>query len=285
MRGKSKDNLRKAVALLYGIRRDDGVSDELCDSFRKTVDAMTTAIEPDANSDAKESLQRATAEFQALVENMQYIRHSPTGEQVFFSREERHARDAAPQMVEYNKRLAETYARQPLNELVSKSPATDLTACASSILNTFISQSTSFEGDGVKWIPAGANGNELHVGSEVGYGFGGYRHVRAPHPSREQQGKSTLRGLRPLYDAMVKMRGELLSELLPVDGNLSVEFLERVASNRLGAAFVIACVYLLEEAHKYIHLIYHAGTKPFITRIERTHRNLPVAIDVMQRLQ
>ena len=51
MRGKSKDNVRKAVALLFGIRRDDGVSDELCDSFRKTVDAMTTAIEPDANSD------------------------------------------------------------------------------------------------------------------------------------------------------------------------------------------------------------------------------------------
>ena len=430
MRAKTNDNLRKAVALLYGLRRDDGVSDEICNSFRRTVDAMTNAIEPNANSVAKEILRKTMAEFQRLVEDeraveegelatigngvavsaselgdhaglglkaagrsfavgdritkydgeriqipesqrrqstssriadgcnpdkyaaagyevqthimacpapglgnriyingdrgeredgrgggsyanhnenpnakavgegnqiilkaikpiqdgdeiyinygngkdvamgesrwvqvtnvngqrdvekvsLQSIYHSPTRMKVFFTDSERRARDAAPQMIEYNKRLAETYAGQPLNELVSKSPATDLTACASSILNAFMSQPTSFEGDGVKWIPAGANGNELHVGSEVGHGFGGYGYVRAPHPSREQQAKSTLRGLRPLYDAMVEMRDKLWSELLPAGVGLSVEFLQRIASDRLGAAFVISCVHLLEAA-------------------------------------
>jgi len=54
--------------LLYGIRRDDGVSDELCESFQKTVDAMTTAIEPNASPQAKGHMRSAMTEFQALVE-------------------------------------------------------------------------------------------------------------------------------------------------------------------------------------------------------------------------
>jgi len=251
MRVHDDSNRRKAIDLLFNIPRND-VSQPLCDSWREAVDAMTTAIEPTASDEDKEKMRKAMAKFQTCVANdgKESIRHSPTGEQVFFSPDERRACDAAPQMVTYNQRLAETYAKQPLSELVSTHAATDLTVYAASVVVTFVSQSRRFEGDDVKWIPAGANGNELHVGSEVGYGYGGYGHVRAPRPSREQQAKSTLRGLRPLYAAMAEMRDKLRSELLSEDVDLSVEDLQGIASNRPGAAFVIACVYLLEEAHR-----------------------------------
>jgi len=67
---RNKDNCRKAIELLYGIKRDD-VTEEICDSFRDTVDAMICAIEPEADEETMPRLRKATERFQGLVEHVE----------------------------------------------------------------------------------------------------------------------------------------------------------------------------------------------------------------------
>ena len=72
MRVHNETNRRKAIDMLFNIPRHD-VSLALCESFRKTVDAMTTAIEPNASPQAKEHMRSAMSDFQALVEKERVV--------------------------------------------------------------------------------------------------------------------------------------------------------------------------------------------------------------------
>lgn len=72
MRTHDDSNRRKAIDMLFNIPRQD-VSLALCESFRKTVDAMTTAIEPNASPQAKGHMRSAMTEFQALVEKERVV--------------------------------------------------------------------------------------------------------------------------------------------------------------------------------------------------------------------
>ena len=67
MRGNNCDMNRKAISMLLGIKRDDGVSDEQCDSFRHAVIAKAAAMEPDADAGARERSVIASAKFHELI--------------------------------------------------------------------------------------------------------------------------------------------------------------------------------------------------------------------------
>ena len=76
MRGNNCDMSRKAISMLLGITRDDGVSDEQCDSFRKVVIAKAAAMEPDADAGALERAVSASAKFYELLGQQSVITSS-----------------------------------------------------------------------------------------------------------------------------------------------------------------------------------------------------------------
>lgn len=174
--------------------------------------------------------------------------HSPTGHSVGFSREEHVAVAPVPAMVEYNMAIAAEWAKKPLAECVTITPAVNFREKAASVLEQLLLRQ-SFCSDGIRWTARQAElGNLLEVDSTQCTGFDDYEGVLGEarlsiEQARRRQRNSTLRILRTGYKKMVQKRDRLRER-----EGLGIEDLDALLhSNRRGAAFVIACIYLLEE--------------------------------------
>ena len=191
----------------------------------------------------------------AQVSKQEDYTHSETDDDITYSKAEMQAAQPTQDMVDFNKRVARKHTGKPLSELVRVLPPTPMRAKAAALIARFL-DGKSFEKDrdGVRWIKAGARGNELHIGSKFGTGFEGYGNVVAVRNAPKQQRDHTLRlrnyeGDRNepghLWPEMVAMRDALAAQGLGIG---CPDFdLDAFAKERLGAAFVIAYVYMIEQ--------------------------------------
>jgi hypothetical protein len=163
-------------------------------------------------------------------------------------------------MTDFNEHVARTHRGKSLAELVHVSPPTPMREGAVALIARF-SDGMSFEkvGDGIRWIKAGVRGNQLHIETKVCCGFENYPNVIASHNTPKQQRDHTVRmcnyeGPGYLWPEMVVKRDSLAAEGLGIG---CPRFnLVKLAGERLGAAFVIAYVYMIEQmsgdiAYKY----------------------------------
>ena len=177
------------------------------------------------------------------------FRNKLTGEQVQLSTKEMFDPTALPKMVEYNENNSQKLDGRPIAESYKVIGPTDMSTKASAALHQLM-QSTFFESDGVRWTAKdGKLGNLLEVYSAyewkpVAMGFSDYDGVigegkQTVEQTRKLQRDNTLRVKKMGYKRLVRKRNTLESKGLTIE-NL-------VLLSHPGAAFVIACVYLLED--------------------------------------
>eukprot|EP00966_Prymnesium_polylepis_P336934 7391814-Prymnesium_polylepis.1 len=181
--------------------------------------------------------------------------HSVTRESIEYSKAEMQTELPTQAMVDFNVRVAQSHTAMPLSELVHVSPPTPMRTKAAALIARFLN-GTSFktDGDGIKWVKAGARGNELHISTKFCCGFEGYGNVHELNKRPKQQRNHTLR-LRNyegkstdpgyLWPEMVAMRNALVKDGLGI--GIPGFNLDTFAEKRFGAAFVIAYVYMIEQ--------------------------------------
>lgn len=180
-----------------------------------------------------------------LLSPPQVFTHSKTGRSVGFSTAEHVATDPATVMVDYNEFVASDWARKPLDECVTVATAVDWCEKAASVTEQLMTR-PSFESDGIRWTAKDPIvGNLLEIGSTRCMGFEDYDGVLGDDVSIEQARKlqrdNTLRGTKTAYNKMKAKRDALQRE------GLSMDDIDTLVIERPGAAFAIACVYLLEK--------------------------------------
>jgi len=189
--------------------------------------------------------------------------HSETRLGITYSKADMQAATPTEGMVDFNNRVAEIHTGKPLSELVYVSPPTPMRAKAAALNARFL-DGKSFErdGDGIRWVKAGKRGNELHISTKFCCGFEGYGNVHELNKRPKQQRNHTLR-LRNyegshtdpgyLWPEMVAKRDALAAQGFGI--GLPGFDLDAFAEERLGAAFVIAYVYMIEQMRDEITAI------------------------------
>ena len=186
--------------------------------------------------------------------------HSVTGLGITYSKAEMQEATPTQGMVEFNELVAQRHTGKLMSELVHVSPPTPERTKAAALIARFL-DGKSFEkdSDGIRWIKAGAKGNEFHIDNKFCCGFESYPNVVALHKAPKQQRDHTMRmrnyeGDRRdpgyLWPEMVKKRDALAAQgfgMVCPGFNLDV-----FAQKRLGAAFVIAYVFMIEEMRSAI---------------------------------
>jgi len=157
----------------------------------------------------------------------------------------------------FNKRCASKYGKQ-LDKLVKVVKPTKQRACAATVVGKLLDHATFKRADckdGVDWIHGGCDrrgiiGNRLSIDGVVCQGFGTYYFVEGKRGSAKQQMGNTLRVTRAMWEKMKEKRDALRLE---GHGMGCVGFdLAQFAEKRLGAAFIIAYVFLLEEMKREV---------------------------------
>lgn len=158
-------------------------------------------------------------------------------------------------MIDFNKDVAKKHTSKSLSELVHVSPSTLMRAKAAALIARFL-DGKSFErdGDGIRWIKAGVRGNEFHIGTKFCFGFENYPNTLASCNLPKQQRNHTMRMRN--YEGSRSGPGYLWPEMMAKRDSLAVQGLvidrpdfnlDEFAGERLGAAFVIAYVYMIEQ--------------------------------------
>ena len=174
-------------------------------------------------------------------------RHSRTGESITYSRAEMKAWEPTHAMTDFNERIASRHTRRLLSDLVRVVPPTPERAAAAKVVAMLLDSASFDTNDGVRWDGSGSGGKRLSISGVVCNAFEGYGLVvgddaATVEEQETQQRDHTLRIQRKGYDALVAKRDALSKK------GLGMAQLDQLVSNgRLGAAFVIAYAYLMEQ--------------------------------------
>ena len=178
----------------------------------------------------------------------QVFTHRPTGHSVGFSTAEMHSAEPAQKMVAYNEHLAAHHAHATLQECVRVQAPTEKCEKAAAVVERLMRRS-SFQSDGLRWAAKDAElGNILAIGdTRIGTGFQDYEGVLGEDGAtverkRKLQRDHTLRILRTGYNKLVQKRDSLAKAGLGIDDLDAL-----LAAHRPGAAFALACTYLLDQ--------------------------------------
>jgi hypothetical protein len=153
-------------------------------------------------------------------------------------------------MVGYNRRVAR-HEGTTLQSLVHQLASTPMRAVTASIIARLL-DGDSFDDDGVRWVKHGSAGNELWVDNFPSAGYENYTNVQASTDSlvrlNQAQRNHTLSVKRGSIDCWFTKRDELHKAGIGL--GIPGFDLEAFAQQRLGAAFVIAYVFLVEEMQR-----------------------------------
>ena len=162
-------------------------------------------------------------------------------------------------MQDFNSRCASKNGKQ-LHDLVQVVSPTDERACAAAVVVKLLDHDTfpRTDNDGVHWIRQGRKrrdvlGNRLQIDRINAHGYSNYLFVegkRADGEAEKQQLNNTMSISPRMWTRMKEKRDEWKAQGLGIGcDNFS---LETFAKQRLGAAFIMAYVFLLEEMKREV---------------------------------
>ena len=188
------------------------------------------------------------------------IRHTPTKLSICLSQDQIHAKASSESANRRNRRAAEKFLKRPLSECCrALKPTRDRAAAATVVASLLDHPSFKTDRDGVGWVRKGCSrnaGNLLSVDGADCRGFGNYRFVEGKREAPMQQMEHTLRVVEHVWERMVARRDKLASE---GHGMVCDGFdLACFAKERLGGAFVIAYVFLIEQMQSEVQKLYGA---------------------------
>ena len=235
---------------------------------RSTVDAVSEAIRKKA---AARAAKRDEAELEELYQKERrpqnviarqqpppgshlqlapLIVFQPTGREIRFSMHEMRDATATDAMAAFNRDVAK-YEGASLHSLVKAVDPTHMRAVAASIIARLL-DSPGFDEEGIRWESLGPSGNVLWIDGHPSVGYENYANVQIEYDKHNLEGtlnaaqrNSTLSIKRASFELWRRKADELCRA---GHGLSAAGFnLETFSRTRLGAAFVIAYVFLVDE--------------------------------------
>ena len=218
-------------------------------SQKKDDEAEKRMIEEEKRAKAQHR-RASAAQSDSHLELAPLIIFSPTGREIRHTMREMRAEAYTKAMAEHNRAIAK-HEGASLANLVRAFSATSMRRIAASIIARLL-DSPGFDEEGIRWERMGPAGNVLWIDGVPSTGYENYANVQLEFDKRQMEGtlnvaqrNSTLSIKRVSFEAWRAKADELAK----VGLSLSTPGfdLQTFSQERLGAAFVISYVFLMEE--------------------------------------